>query len=361
MASESAQERVHSGKVWADFCDQLKAAGEVILRDSSPDSELDRAEGWRYLSRLVRLSLEQYVEHSDTSAPTFYRLSHETAKIGCDNPDCIYGNAVLDSEMEYRITGTRGDVDYLSFGTFSGGYGQGGKTGPTGFLDVKDMQFEADGSIEIIVSRRPQAKNWLPMKDNSNLMIVRQLLKNRRTDQMAVFTIEPLNGKTTPQRLTAEKLAQGFTAAANFVNSTAAIFANHVENFKRTPNELVYNPIDKASSLGDPNNTIWYGYWALRENEALVIEVDPPECEFWNFQVNNYWEESLDYRYLDVTVNKYSARYEADGSLKIVIAHRDPGMGNWLVTEGHDVGTLCFRWTCVESMPQPRTRVVKLA
>jgi hypothetical protein len=360
MQSGSAKDRVHSGAVWSDFCDQLKAAGEVVLRDSSPDSELDRAEGFRYLSRLVRLALEQYVENSDTCAPTFFRLSHETAKIGCDNPDCIYGNAVLDSSKEYRVTGTRGDVDYLSFGTFSGGYGQGGKTGPTGFLDVKELALEADGSIDIIVSRNPHPGNWLPMEEHSNLMIVRQLLKNRLTDEPAQFRIERLDGETIPQVLTADTLAEGFTAAANFVNSTASIFAGLVENFKRTPNELVYNPIDRKTSLGDPNNTMWYGYWELDDDQALVIEVDPPQCEFWNFQVNNYWEESLDYRYLNVTVNKHSAVYESDGSLKIVISHRDPGMGNWMETAGHKLGTLCFRWTLAASMPEPRTRVIQL-
>jgi len=39
-----------------------------------------------------------------------------------------------------------------------------------------------------------------------------------------------------------------------------------------------------------------------------------------------------------VTVNKHN------GSLKIIVAHEEPGRPNWIETAGHQQGTMCFRW-----------------
>jgi hypothetical protein len=71
--------------------------------------------------------------------------------------------------------------------------------------------------------------------------------------------------------------------------------------------------------------------------------------------------ESLDYRYFRVTINKHTAEYEADGSLKIIVAHDDAGHPNWIETAGHRQGTMCFRWIRADAHPQPRCRVVKLS
>ena len=70
----------------------------------------------------------------------------------------------------------------------------------------------------------------------------------------------------------------------------------------------------------------------------------PPDSDSWNFQLNNYWMESLDYRYFTICVSKGNAKYEADGSILIIVAHDDPGKGNWIQTASHNEGTMCWRW-----------------
>ncbi len=95
----------------------------------------------------------------------------------------------------------------------------------------------------------------------------------------------------------------------------------------------------------------------------MVITARPPECDSWNFQLNNYWMESLDYRYFTICTSKGYARYNADGSVTVVVAHEDPGMPNWLNTCGHLEGTMCWRWYRLApgSIPvEPACRVVKL-
>jgi hypothetical protein len=49
-------------------------------------------------------------------------------------------------------------------------------------------------------------------------------------------------------------------------------------------------------------------------------------------------------RYFTICINKASAIYEPDGSVRVTVAHRDPGTPNWINTCGHNEGTMLWRW-----------------
>ncbi len=54
-------------------------------------------------------------------------------------------------------------------------------------------------------------------------------------------------------------------------------------------------------------------------------QAKPPKCVYWNFQLDNWWMESLDYEAHPAThVNKANAGYMPDGSVCLVVAHEDP-------------------------------------
>jgi hypothetical protein len=362
MSPDDVTQRIMGGSVWEDFCDTLKSAGAVVLRESSPQNPFDRAEGYRYLSRLVRLALEKFVEHDDPAAPTFYRLSHETAKIGCDNPDSLYQNAAISGEHEYRLSGTRGTVAYLGFGTYYGQYGSKARSGCSGYLEGSELQTDADGRFEITLSCERRSGNWLRMEPDTLMLIVRQNFLDRENEKPAELRLERIGTVGPPEPLAPVRLARALCDAARFVVGTATLFANWAEGFASHPNEL--RPMDPAvtgGAHGDPNIFFYMGYWELRPDEALVVEADPPACEYWNFQLNNYWMESLDYRYHHIHYNKHTARYRPDGSFRLVVAHADPGVPNWVDTAGHSRGTMGLRWVKASSHPQPRARVVKVS
>src|SRR5262245_39410899 len=174
-----AQRRVVDGTTWNEFCDRLRMAGMVILRDGAPADGLNRAEGFRYLSRILRAGLETFVEHAEPRAPVLQRPVHETAKMGADNPDNYYQHASISGGYEYRITGTRGTVHTLSFATQSGGYGEGRGLPSTGHLDSADLALGQNGEIDIHVSVDPRPGNWLPMKPETGSLIVRQTFGDR--------------------------------------------------------------------------------------------------------------------------------------------------------------------------------------
>ncbi len=104
-----------------------------------------------------------------------------------------------------------------------------------------------------------------------------------------------------------------------------------------------------------------HGYWRLEEGEAILIEVPPIEAYYWNFQLNNLWEESLDYDHRQVTVNAHTAVYEPDDSALIVVAADDPGFGNWIDTAEHRHGGWGLRYNQVVEDVPPTVRVVAVS
>ena len=111
---------------------------------------------------------------------------------------------------------------------------------------------------------------------------------------------------------------------------------------------------------GDPNQIFRHGVYDLDDGEALLVEFTPPESFYWNFQVDNRWMESLDYRRLPVTVNKRTATYEPDGSVRNVVAAADPGFGNWMSTDGHRFGAIGLRWNQAVEDVEPDVRVIEV-
>ena len=150
--ADLAAERVVSGKSWDEFCDTLKAAGAALNFPKAPQDPFNQAEGYRYLSRIARAGLMAFIEHADPKAPVLHRVVNETTKLGADNPDNFYQTAALSGEYEYRITGRRNNIAYLSFGTQSGNYGQGRGLPPTGHIESDQIETYHSATVD---SRTP--------------------------------------------------------------------------------------------------------------------------------------------------------------------------------------------------------------
>ena len=330
---QTAEARVMSGQTWDDFCDALRDAGQLVFADKAPANPFDRAEGYRYLSRMLRAGLESFLEAGDSAFPQLRCPVHETIKMGADNPDNYYQSAAINPDYEYRISGTRGTVDYLGFGTVINRYSSGGGMKTDGFLDSMDMEIGPDGEIDIIVSQREHPGNWLRMGPETNAINVRQTFQDRKQEQRAEIRIERIGAEDErPEPLSPEKLDKALQGAVQFLRNTTGLFEGWTEGFIPTTNQVA--PADQAFCQaigGDPNIYYFHSVWELADDEALVIEADTiPQCQTWNFVLQNWWMESLDYRYHNIHFNKHTATYEEDGSVKIVVAHSKPDHPNWV-------------------------------
>ncbi len=344
-----------SVSAWSEFCRALERAGEVVLRDAAPDTPLDRAEGVRYLTRLTREMLYATVENADPDRPRLRAL--DLVKIGADNPDNVYLSATIRGDRTYRITGTRGTIAYFSIGSKANRYARDGTMASTGELSDADLAVARDGTVEIIASATRHDGNWLPLAPDSTGLVVRQTYLDRATETEGTWRIERVDDPGPPPPLDPEFLAKALRRAALAVHGTAATFAGWAELFATRPNELPDFGQDMFQRAGgDPEIFYLHGYWSLKPGAAWVIETEVPDCPYWNFQLGNWWLESLDHEHR-ITVNKHTAKLDGD-RVTIVVADRDPGWGNWIDTAGHTSGTALLRWLGATTHPVPTCRVI---
>src|SRR4051794_202837 len=356
-------QKVVDGTAWREFCELLADAGQVILADGNPDSPLDRAEGFRMLTRLLRGALESKLEHGRASDPVLIRACHETIKIVGENPDNHYLGSSLDGKYDYRIWGTRGDAKWISFNLFSGaGFGGGGPgTGAT--LHEEQMHIEPDGSFEVIISQDEQPGNWLQSEADTRSLAIRQTFLDKRHQEHADLRIERIGGSGAPDPLDPHDLYEALVIVGHYVKIVAGIGAQWAVRQAQWPDVFTHEAEDDfTDKFKDPQIKWHQAYFDLADDEALVVEVMPPDCDYWMIALHNHWMETLDYVHHQATLNCHSAKLEDDGSVRFVVAREDPGVANWLDTAGHRRGTVGVRWVGPDVIDvMPATRVVKLS
>lgn len=358
---EELLDKVRSGEIWQEFCDALKQSGQLVL-DNGRDEPLERAEGFRYLARITRHALKSLIDRPDPARPCF---DFDTPRIGGDNPDFRYGTCAVKGRWDYRIRGRRNDAFDIGIGSYYGGLGTREGLQCSGYLKLNELKVEPDGSFEVAVSAQEKPGNWLPMKPQTNSITLREVLLVRRSDRPAELSIDrlvpPDERLAPPGPPDPEALAKAVQAAGLFTGGVVRQFMGWTNDFVSHPNQIrKLDPELLKAANGDPATRYYNGYFDLADDEALVVDLEPPECEYWNIQVANHWLESLDYMNHDTHVNHHTASRADDGTVQVIISKHDPGLPNWIDTVGHDRGCIGLRWTGAAHDSQPRTRVAKL-
>jgi hypothetical protein len=368
---------------WSDFVrqlsDQLTSAGAEIL--DAPLSELDRAEGIRALLRDSRKSMERAVENLDHDFPFFSEVYSDTYHLVGDTPDYTIHAAVLEPDGTYRIRGVTGASTRFNFTTQgpSPGSPDAGvlsslvypeaKSVITGTLDDTDLTIDSEGRFEILLSReRPSAGDWLPMGDTTSLVLVRNEFHSRYPEHLrwspAKLRIERLDAAARPAPLDQARLAAALRDAVAEVGA-ATLGRARISGgiYGAGDGNLSFDKSRWSSGGGNPRTVFATGGWRLAPDQALVLDIDKvPESAFWIVLLTNRWMETLDFRFGPVSVNRSTAVLRSDGGLRLVVAHEDPGVPNWLDTAGHDNGTIMWRWNYPRQQPpSPRSRIVPLS
>ncbi|OWY58640.1 hypothetical protein B7486_78870, partial [cyanobacterium TDX16] len=169
---------------------------------------------------------------------------------------------------------------------------------------------------------------------DTTLLLARQTRADPAVERWIDLDVECLSIDEAPPPLDPSRTPDRLNMVALYAGGAAAWFVEWVRPWLDRPNEFAFaDPEEQQRVGGDPNIVAQSCYWRFADDEALVVEIDPPRCAYWNIQVANVWAESLDVR-RPVWRNHTNVFLDDDGVARIVIAHQDPGHPNWLDTAG---------------------------
>jgi hypothetical protein len=182
--------------------------------------------------------------------------------------------------------------------------------------------------------------------------------------------IEPLDGPGPAPPLDDATFAQRLRGASDFLRATtigmrvfgepaAVPFVSNEVNTVGTPWSFRQADVDAAGAVD-----IYYssGSFELAPDEALVMEGTLPSSAFTNVMLWNVHMQTLDYRSRRSSLNAAQLATGPDGSYRVVVSERDPGVPNWLDTGGHRRGTIFWRFLLPDEQPEtPRCRVTPVA
>jgi hypothetical protein len=117
-------------------------------------------------------------------------------------------------------------------------------------------------------------------------------------------------------------------------------------------------PIDRSAMGAAAENKPVIGRWDLGPDEALVLEVEPPQGVYWSYSLGNPWWETIHYGRHQSSLNGHQAAIDSDGLVRVVMCGRDPGIANWLDTAGYSNGAMILRCVRTTTAPTPLARVV---
>jgi hypothetical protein len=122
---------------------------------------------------------------------------------------------------------------------------------------------------------------------------------------------------------------------------------------------------DRSTDIAAPTgHQFSCGWFRLADGEALVARFRPAPVPYWSLGLANYWYETIGFGEGSSEIHDQSAAYDADGSVRVVIANAARGAqaGNWIDTRGHREGTLVFRWSrSRDPVPAIETELVPLS
>ena len=318
----------------------------------------DKADAKTYVRQLAQLNLETQLLAVDPDHPVFVRDpdpfsvpgNNPPARSGIYDPDNLSYIAIVNGTGQYRITGKRGNSDDLSVQAISGFPGAGSTGSPTATLLRSQIAVNADGTYTINVGGSMQPGNWLPTVPQTTLISIREAFNSwpgAVADQLRIQSVGQSGNPAA--RLTSPQLVTSIDAATRAVTQQSAywvtlwgtLLSSLPANQVRPPSATQGGLAGQLSSLS---------HFDLSPGQALIVSVGKSDALYQGFEAADAFAQSLPYATNQSSLNATQAQLSSDGRFYFVVAGKDPGVPNWIDTQGYAQGFLFLRW---QELPGP--------
>jgi hypothetical protein len=349
---------------WDRFCEQLKKAGRVLERVQTPKDDLTRAEGLRFLARLIRIGFENTFEVGDPRYPELIPMIDPKKVYEGVTRDARYQHAFIDGSNTHRVKGARGEAPLMEFSAYTGKAGIHELSHQVSALTERELSIEPDGQIEVVLSPDPHPGNWIETNASTRYMMIREYAHDWSGLEPSRLRIEREDGSESRPPPSIDEIVRGLSATADFVAAASEFWAEISDYWAGSViNRFVpQQQVDQKTDIGAPiGHQFSCGWLRLEPGEILVARFRPIEVPYWSLGVANYWYETLGFGEPGSELNNRRVEYEDDGSVRILIGPYSPRGRNWIDTREHREGTLIFRWSrSIDPPPEIETEVLRL-
>jgi hypothetical protein len=282
---------------------------------------------------------------------------------GIDNPDSVYRVIPISGDERYEIHGRVGDrrmtENYFTLWD--------AHMGTVDVLNGRTMQVDADGSFTITVDAEPAngRPNHVRTTSEAHEFYIRDVLLDWGRDDPNYIEVQRLGG---PPASTSQR-PRTFDEQAEATAEMMEYFANFTGKlshgvYKMPPNH--FNLAWSADKVGAMRNQVYVmGRFELAPDEAFVVDVHDGGAEYFTVPLSNIWGTTLDIVDRTGSLNKAQSVANEDGSYTYVISPTDPGVANWIDSDGLREAILTLRMAEFgETGPREdlgaRGRVIKL-
>jgi hypothetical protein len=165
--------------------------------------------------------------------------------------------------------------------------------------------------------------------------------------EFKIERISPAPKETLAEEFSEEAVARRIDFATGFVAFVIREWVlNYVPQIQKKAGGR-NNFMMLSTPVGDSGSqaaTYLHCVFEVWDDEALILEFEnEPECEYWSLQLYDIWHRALPYRNNQSMLSGRQLDKDDDGPIRVVLSKEDPGIANWLDTQGVQIGEVAWR------------------